>query len=49
MTVEHEVFVIHNPFAPLRIGDDVFAPYPQLIPHADGTMTWTDGHDDADG
>jgi hypothetical protein len=52
MWIEHEVFVIHNPFAAMRIGEDVFAPFPQLVPRDDGTMAWTDnpngGADDED-
>ncbi len=45
VTVDHEVFVIHNPFAPLRIVEEIFAPYAQLVPRGDETMVWTDAYD----
>lgn len=47
MTIEHEAAVIHNPFASLPIGEDVFAPLPRFVRRErDGniTMHWTDQH-----
>ncbi len=45
MMVEYEVHVIHNPFATLPIGEDVFAPFPRFVRRENAgniTMHWTD-------
>jgi hypothetical protein len=39
--IEHEVLVVHNPYAQRPLGQDVFSMYPQLVPR-EGYMYWTD-------
>ena len=42
--IEHNVLVMHNPYAYHAISQDVFCQYPQLIPVGD-EMQWTDGEE----
>ena len=40
--IEHNVLIIHNPYAYYSISNDLFNQFPQLIPIGD-EMKWTDG------
>jgi len=42
--VEHNVLVLHNPYAYHAIPHDLFGEYPQLVPVGD-VMEWTDGEE----
>jgi hypothetical protein len=42
--VEHNVLVLHNPYAYHAISQETFRDYPQLIPVGD-EMQWTDGEE----
>lgn len=46
--IEHDVFVVHNPYALHRISEDVFAAFPQLVVRGGG-MVWTDLAGDQEG
>ena len=41
--IEHEVVVLHNPFAYHPIRTDLFQEFPQCVP-AESKMIWSDGH-----
>ena len=42
--IEHNVIVVHNPYAKHKLPDDLFAEFPQFLPVA-YEMAWSDGYD----
>jgi len=40
--IEHNVFVVHNPYAQVKLDETVLADYPQFVVR-DDHMEWTDG------